>query len=79
VMQGRVSRAGINFQESLPAFLALGILALVQQVELSQAASLWLLLRIVYIPCYLFNLIYVRTVVWLGSLICLIYMAIRLL
>ncbi|MFQ3324247.1 MAG: putative MAPEG superfamily protein [Pseudomonadales bacterium] len=30
VLQGRVARAGVNLQESLPAFLALSILAVVQ-------------------------------------------------
>jgi len=79
VLQGRVSRAGANLQESLPAFLVLGILAIIQQIDLGQVAMIWLGLRILYIPCYMFNLIYIRTIVWLGSLGCLIYMAMQLL
>jgi uncharacterized MAPEG superfamily protein len=75
VLQGRISRAGINLSESLPAFLALSLLAMIQQVDLTQVAMLWLGLRVLHLLCYMFNLIYVRTLVWLGSLGCLICMA----
>ena len=75
VLLGRISRAGENLQESLPAFLALSLLAMIQQVDLSQIAMIWLGLRVLYVLCYMFNIIYVRTLVWLGSLACLIYMA----
>lgn len=74
----RTTRAGANLMESLPAFLALCLLAIIQQVDLTQVAGAWLLLRVVYIPCYLFNILYVRSLVWLGSLACLIYMAVEL-
>jgi uncharacterized MAPEG superfamily protein len=75
VLQGRVTRAGVNLQESLVAFLALSILAIIQQVDLTQAATIWLAARVLYIPCYMFNLLYLRTIVWLVSLGSLIYMA----
>lgn len=78
ILQGRVSRAGANLQESLPAFLALALLASIQQIDLIQAATIWLGLRVLYIPCYMLNIIYVRTLVWIGSLGCLIYMASKL-
>ncbi len=77
-LQSRVSRAGVNLQESLPAFLTLALLASIQQVDLTLAATIWLGLRVLYIPCYLLNIIYVRTLIWLGSLGCLIYMASKL-
>jgi len=79
LLQGRVSRAAANLAESLPAFLALSLLAIIQNVDLSHLAMIWLVLRLVYIPSYLFNIIYVRTVIWLASIACLVYMAIRLL
>jgi len=79
VLQGRISRAGVNLQESLPAFLALSLLAMVQQVDLSQIAMIWIGLRVLYLLCYMFNITYVRTLVWLGSLGCLIMMALKLL
>ena len=79
VLLGRISRAGINLQESLPAFLALGLLGIIQQVDLTQIAMIWVGLRILFLGCYMFNIIYVRTLVWLGSLGCLICMAYLLL
>lgn len=78
VMQGRISRAGANLAESLPPFLALSLLAMFQQVDLSQVALLWIGFRVLHLLCYMFNIIYVRTLMWLGSLACLIYMAIQL-
>lgn len=78
VLQQRVARAGNNLQESLPAFLALCLLAMILQLDLSQAALAWLVLRVIYIPCYLFNVLYLRSLVWGASLACLIYMAVQL-
>ena len=77
-LQQRVTRAGANLQESLPAYLALCLLAMIQQIELSQAAMIWLVLRVIYIPCYLFGVIYLRSLVWAASLASLVYMAIQL-
>ncbi|MFT7528700.1 MAG: putative MAPEG superfamily protein [Arenicella sp.] len=79
VLLGRISRAGVNLQESLPAFLALSLLAMIQQIDLTQLAMIWIGLRVLYLGCYMFNVTYVRTLVWLGSLGCLIYMACMLL
>lgn len=77
-LQERTTRAGANLQESLPAFLALSLLAVFHQVDLTAAASAWLILRVIYIPCYLFGVIYARSIVWMGSVGCLVYMAIQL-
>ncbi len=79
LLQQRTTRAGANLQESLPAYLALCLLAMVLNVDLTSAALAWLVLRLVYIPCYLFNIIYLRSLVWVASLGCLIYMAVKLL
>ncbi len=78
ILQGRVSRAAANYQESWPAFLTLSVIAMIQHIDLSQLAFVWLALRVVYVLCYMFNLIYVRTVVWLASLACLVLMACEL-
>ncbi len=78
VLQQRATRAGTNLQESLPAFLALCLLAMILQADLSQAALAWLVLRVIYIPCYLFGIIYLRSLVWAASLACLVYMAFQL-
>jgi uncharacterized MAPEG superfamily protein len=79
VLQGRISRAGINLQESLPAFFVLSLMAVIQQIDLTQLAMIWIGLRVLYLGCYMFNVTYVRTLVWLGSLGCLICMACTLL
>lgn len=79
VLLGRISRAGINLQESLPAFLALSLIAMIQQIDLTQLAMIWIGLRVLYLGCYMFNITPVRTLMWLGSLACLIYMAYQLL
>jgi len=77
-LQERVARAGNNLQESLPAYLALCLLAMIQQVDLSQAALAWLVLRVIYIPCYMFSIIYLRSLIWAASLASLVYMAVQL-
>lgn len=78
-LQGRVTRAGLNLRESLPAFLALCLLAMIVNIDLTQVAQIWIGLRIVYLLCYMFNIIYVRTLVWAASIGCLIFMAMKLL
>jgi len=78
ILQGRISRAGANLQENMLAFLPLSILSIIQQVDLSHLAMIWLGLRVLYLLCYMFNLIYVRTLVWLASLVCLVMMAVEL-
>ena len=76
--RGRVRRAATNLQESLPAFLALAILSIVVEVDNSSLALYWLGLRIAYLLSYIAGITYVRTLFWLGSIICLIMMAVAL-
>ena len=78
VTLGRVRRAATNLQESLPAFLALAILSIVVEVDNSSLALYWLGLRIAYLLSYIAGITYVRTLFWLGSIICLIMMAVAL-
>lgn len=78
VIQKRIERATNNLKESMVPFLALSLLAMIQNVDLTKVAQIWLILRVLYIPCYLFGINPVRTIVWLASLGCLIYMAIQL-
>ena len=49
VMVERVKRASANLQESLPAFLALAVLAIHQSVDLVTVATEWLALRGAYL------------------------------
>jgi len=75
VKLGRVRRAATNLQESLPAFLALAILSIVLEVDNYNLALYWLGFRVGYLLSYVFGIIYVRTLFWIGSIICLIMMA----
>ena len=75
----RAKRAAANLQESLPAFLALGVLSLVLQVDNAALMTYWLVLRAAFVVTYIAGLIYIRTLLWLGSLACLVMMALALL
>ena len=75
VKLGRVRRAAANLQESLPAFLALAILSIVLEVDNYNLAMYWLGFRVGYLLSYVFGIIYLRTLFWIGSIICLIMMA----
>ena len=79
IIYGRVTRAAANYQESLPAFLALGLLSLHMEVDLTTNATTWLALRVDYVASYSAGIIYLRTAIWLGSLGCLVSMAMQLL
>ena len=74
----RVSRAAANFQESFAAFLALCLLSMHMGIDLSATATYWLGFRIVFLASYTIGITYLRTALWLGSLGCLISMAVQL-
>ena len=74
-MLERVNRASANLQESLPAFLALAILAIHLELDLVSVASVWLALRGAYLALYAFGVTHIRSVVWIASVACLINMA----
>ena len=74
----RVRRASTNLQESLPAFLVLCLISISSDVDNISLASFWLILRLGYLLSYTFGIIYVRTIFWIASVICLILMAVKL-
>tara|TARA_E500000075_G_C6947875_1_gene297997 strand:- start:43 stop:417 length:375 start_codon:yes stop_codon:yes gene_type:complete len=74
----RAQRAVANLLETLPAFLVLGVLSLMQTADVLMFAQAWLLLWVVYLACYLAGIAYVRSVVWIAALGCLIGMALPL-
>ena len=78
VRLGRVRRAATNLQESFPSFLALAVLSIVLQVDNYDLALYWLGFRVAFLVSYVAGIIYVRTLFWLGSIICLIMMAVAL-
>jgi uncharacterized MAPEG superfamily protein len=75
----RAQRACGNLLETLPAFLVLAVLSLMQGSEALVFAQGWLVLRVLYLAFYLAGTAYVRSFVWVGALGCLIGMALPLL
>ena len=80
-LAGRAERASQNFRETYPAFvgLALGLAIADPASVLGHAgALLWFLARLVYIPLYMRGIPYIRSMVWLVSLVGLALMFIAL-
>ncbi len=75
----RAKRAAANFQESYPVFLAISIIAIIQGVDITSLVTYWLVLRVLFMVTYTAGITYLRTLLWVGSLICLIMMAMALL
>jgi uncharacterized MAPEG superfamily protein len=78
---GRATRALANYVENLTPFVALALALIVTQRAGGSGAlgaTIWILARIVYIPLYLFDIVYVRTVVWGISIVGLVMMFTRL-
>ncbi len=81
-LAGRAARALSNFQETYPVFVALA-LALAVSGRTGGIGEVgawtWLVARLAYLPLYLLGIPYIRSLVWLVSLLGLLLMLIRLL
>ena len=77
-MVGRTRRANNNLLESLPVFFVLAVLSLMLEVDNYNLAMYWLGLRFLYFLTYVFGLIYVRTLLRFGALVCLIMRGVAL-
>ena len=75
----RAQRAAANLLEALPAFLVLAVLSILNGTDVIVLAQAWLVLRVIYLGLYLAGTPYVRSLVWVGALACLIGMALPLL
>jgi uncharacterized MAPEG superfamily protein len=75
---GRAARAFRNYMESFPVFAALVLAFLATNHPAGFWSALWILARIVYLPLYLYDVIYVRTAAWVISIVALVAMLIRL-
>lgn len=64
----RAKRNAENFKESLLIFLPLAVLALVNNVNVAETATIWLGLRVAYLISYLMGLAYARTIIWFVTL-----------
>ena len=80
-LAGRAERASLNYRETYPAFIGL-VLALAFYGDVSGwgllGGWLWFVCRLAYIPLYLAGIPYIRSLVWLGSLLGLLVMIIGL-
>ena len=71
-MSNRLLRSQANFFETFPLFVAVILITATTQLFSSYSqwgAVLYLAARIVYFPLYAYGVAYIRTVVWLISLI----------
>lgn len=81
VVAGRLDRAKNNMLEVLPMFLALALLALVKgrdTHEVTRAALVFLIARVVYVPAYVSGIPMLRSLVWLLGIVSLAMMALPL-
>ena len=58
---GRSTRALANYVENLTPFVALALALIVTQRARGLGATIWIVARVVYIPLYLFDVVYART------------------
>ena len=75
----RANRSLKNLFETLPIFIGLILLSIINNEDNSLLAMIWLLARIIYVPVYIVGISYVRTGIWAIALICLIMMSVRFL
>ncbi|MDR6103521.1 putative MAPEG superfamily protein [Agrobacterium larrymoorei] len=76
-LAGRAKRASVNFRETYPAFIALAFGVIMAGDPSGIAligAWIWLVCRVIYIPLYLMGIPYIRSLVWVGSMIGLLLM-----
>ena len=74
----RIHAATENLKESLPVFFACAVLSIVTGVDSSDYGLTWIILRIAYVVCYVYKLNPYRSIVWMGSIFCLVLMGINL-
>ena len=74
----RAKRAGSNVLETLPVFLTLAVLSIIMEAQTAELAAIWLGLRVAYVFAYLMHIDYIRTLIWFGSVFCLIMMGLEL-
>jgi uncharacterized MAPEG superfamily protein len=76
-LAGRAERALANFLQTYPAFIALAFAVIMAGDPAGLAligAWIWIICRIVYIPLYLAGIPYIRSLVWVGSMLGLLLM-----
>ena len=77
VTVGRATRALHNYVENYGPFIALDLALIATAHTGGWGATIWILARIAYLPVYLIGTMYVRTGLWVISLIGLLMMLAR--
>ena len=67
----RIQRAAANLKETLPVFITLMVLGVVQGVDLTSLGAFWLVLRLAFFVLYSLGIEKIRSVVWILALIVL--------
>ena len=75
---GRATRALNNYTENLVPFVALALALIATGHGGGLGATIWIIVRILYLPVYVMGIIYVRTALWGISIIGLLMMLGRL-
>lgn len=78
VMAGRATRALANYVENLVPFAALLLALIATQRSSGIWPTVWIVARIVYLPLYLFGVVYVRSIAWGVALVAMLAMLARL-
>lgn len=78
LMYGRAHRALDNYVENFVPFVAADLALIATGQGGGIGATIWIVCRIAYLPCYLFGIEYARTAAWTGALIGLLLMLWRL-
>jgi uncharacterized MAPEG superfamily protein len=81
VFAGRADRAFRNLMETFPAFAALALALVVTGRNGglgATGAEVWVAARILYVPLYLIQIPYLRSLVWFVSIFALVAMLVRL-
>ena len=75
----RIQRAAANLKETLPIFLTLMTLGVIQGVDLTLLGACWVALRVAFLILYSLGIEKVRSVAWVLALVVLVVMASMLL
>ena len=78
LLWGRATRAFANYVENFVAFAALDLGLIVTHHTAGYAPTVWIVARVIYLPLYLFNVIYARTVAAGVAMLSLLFMLWRL-
>jgi uncharacterized MAPEG superfamily protein len=81
VIAGRADRAFRNLLETFPIFAALALALVITGRNGGLGvlgAQAWIVMRILYVPLYLIQIPFARSVVWFASIFALVAMLVRL-